>query len=132
MLVKAGDLLQLNLDCVAMVEPRVALLVGWALTPRGKPSELAVEDQGHPLDIAHVSFHPRAGLQPPDAGMASVSGFVLLVRGLPDGMRADLVLRCGLASVSLDLAAPALPRDPLATMAELPWHECPFNCYPRI
>jgi hypothetical protein len=121
MLVKAGDLLRLNLDCVAMVEPRVALLIGWALTPRGAPSELAVEDHGQPLDIAHVSFHPRPDLQPPDAGMASASGFVMLVRGLPEGMRAELVLRCGPTSMSLDLAGPAVARDPLATIAGLSW-----------
>jgi len=116
-LVQGHESLQLGLDCVTALGPRRWIVYGWAATPRGVGSRIAVT-AGAAGDcvIEHVSFHARNAGAP--AGNAVLNGFTL-VFAPPEGARDFiLTLTAGTETLRADLRDSTIPNDLVTATAE--------------
>jgi hypothetical protein len=116
------DTLQLGLDCVAMLSPTRAAVYGWAMTPRGVGTDLAVLAglEGE-CPIAYCSFHPRKDVVPADPRAAEVNGFTLLVEVPEDAAALDLTLAAGALLLRADMFDARVQTDLFKATADRGW-----------
>jgi hypothetical protein len=114
--------LQLAVDCVAMLGPRRGIAYGWAMTPRGEATDLAVAagaEGGCPIE--HCSFHPRPDVIPTDPRRAAVNGFTLVFETPEDPRELALTLTAGEARLVADLRDPGIEQDLFKATADRAW-----------
>jgi len=116
------ETLQLALDCVAMVGPGRGIAYGWAMTPRGVPTQLAVA-AGPEADCAidHCSFHARPDVVPQDPRRAVVNGFTLVFETPEDPRELVLTLSAGDRRLRADLRDPRIANDLFKATADRNW-----------
>jgi hypothetical protein len=116
------DSLQLGLDCVAMLSPTQAVVYGWAMTPRGVGTDLAVVAglEGE-CAIGHCSFHPRKDVVPADPRAAEVNGFTLVVEVPEDAPALELTLAAGALLLRADMLDARVETDLFKATADRSW-----------
>jgi len=115
--VQGHETLQLRLDCVTALGPRRWIVYGWAATPRGVGSRIAVTaGAAGDCAIEHVSFHAHTAT--PLAANAVLHSFTL-VFAPPEGARGFiLTLTAGAETLRADLLDSAIPNDLVTATAE--------------
>jgi hypothetical protein len=111
-LIQHDDTLQLALDCVAMLGKCRGIAYGWAMTPRGVSTRLAIT-AGHGGDCAieHCSFHRSPDVVPPDPNSTVVNGFTVIFEAPEDLHRLALTLTAGHDAIRAELHDPRIPTD---------------------
>lgn len=123
MLIQHDDTLQLALDCVAMLRGGRGVVYGWAMTPRGVATRLAVTAaRGGDCAIEHCSFHPRPDVVPPDPSRTAVNGFTLVFEAPEDLRELDLLLTAGEDGIRAELDDARIRTDLGMATADRSWH----------
>jgi hypothetical protein len=116
------ETLQLALDCVAMLSPRRGIAYGWAMTPRGLGTDLAVSAGAEgDCPIEHCSFHPRPDVVPGDPRRAGVNGFSIVFETPEEPRELSLILTAGDAVLRADLRDPSIEQNLFKATAERAW-----------
>ena len=121
-LIQHDDTLQLALDCVAMLGEGRGIVYGWAMTPRGVATRLAIT-AGHGGDCAieHCSFHPRPDVARQDPNGTVVNGFTLIFETPEDLRELDLMLTAGEDAIRAELDDPRIATDLATSTADRSW-----------
>jgi hypothetical protein len=121
-LIRHDDTLQLTLDCVAMLGEGRGIAYGWALTPRGVATRLAVTARpGGDCEIEHCSFHARPDVALPDPNGTVVHGFTLVFEVPEDQHGLDLTLTAGDEALRAELDDPRIPTDLARSTTDRNW-----------
>ncbi len=122
MFVYVDDTLQLGLDCVTQITPRLAIAYGWAMTPRDEATSIAISAGAEgDCAIEHVAFHARPDVVPPDPRRAVVNGFSLLFDTPEDARELTFTLTAGEALVRADLRDPSIESNLFKATAQRDW-----------
>jgi hypothetical protein len=116
------ETLQLALDCVAMLGAGRGIAYGWAMTPRGVATRLAVT-AGREAECAidHCSFHRHPTVAPQDPSRAVVHGFTLMFEAPEDPRDLVLTLTAGEHSIRADLRDARINTDLITATADRSW-----------
>ncbi|EFH12336.1 hypothetical protein [Teichococcus cervicalis] len=122
MVIYFSESLQIAIDCVALLGPRQHLICGWVMTPRGTPFDMRVlGPQGHEHRAAFRLLYARPDVTPPDPQAALVSGFTLVVEGVPESGALEVMLRSGELGGRINLRDSSISRDLQAVIAGQDW-----------
>ncbi len=122
MFVYLDETLQLALDCVTLLGPQRGIAYGWAMTPRGMGTELAVlAGPDGDCAIEYCSFHVRPDVVPSDPQRAAVNGFTLVFELPDDPAELELTLTAGDAVLRADMRDPQLETNLLKATADRAW-----------
>lgn len=135
MFVCVDDSLQLAIDCVAALSPRLSIAYGWAMTPRAVATEISISAGAEgDCPIEHCSFHQRPDVVPADPRGTAVNGFSLVFATPEDPRRLVFTLIAGAAVLRADLRDPGIEGDLVKATAERDWranfallHDCTAN-----
>jgi hypothetical protein len=119
-IVTADDSLQIGIDGVLPLAEGQAVVIGWAMTPRGAATDLAITaTPGGDCPILHAGFHARPAIRPADPESAVVNGFILVFTAPAAPRQLLLAVQAGPRAIRADLLDSAIGRDAAAVVAAL-------------